>query len=157
VDVHTLRREQRLHDSPESVFAFFGDARNLEAITPPTLGFAILTADPIEMRAGTLIRYRLRVHGLPVGWTTVIREWEPPRRFVDEQLRGPYALWQHTHIFEDDGHGRTIMRDIVRYAIGFGRLGGLAQRLLVRRDLEAIFDYRAARVQELLSAARTAT
>jgi ligand-binding SRPBCC domain-containing protein len=157
MDVHTLRREQRLHGSPQSVFAFFGDARNLEAITPPTSGFPILTPGPIEMRTGTLIRYRLRVHGLPVGWTTVIREWQPPQRFVDEQLRGPYALWQHTHTFEDDGDGGTVMRDVVRYAIGFGRLGGLAQRLLVRRDLEAIFDYRAARVRELLSAARRAT
>jgi ligand-binding SRPBCC domain-containing protein len=150
MDVHTLRREQRVPGSPERVFAFFGDASNLEAVTPPMLGFRIVTPGPIEMRAGTLIRYRLRVHGVPVNWTTTIREWEPPHRFVDEQLRGPYALWQHTHTFEDDGSGGTVMADVVRYAIGFGPLGGLAQRLLVRRDLEAIFDYRAARVRALL-------
>jgi len=157
MDVQTLQREQRLPGSPECVFAFFADARNLAAITPPLLGFQIVTPGPIEMRAGTLIRYRLRVRGVPVDWTTAIREWEPPHRFVDEQLRGPYALWHHTHTFEDDGAGATLMRDVVRYAIGFGPLGVLAQRLLVRRDLEAIFDYRAARVPELLSQARQAS
>ena len=150
MEVHTLQREQRLPRSPEAVFAFFADARNLAAITPPLLGFRIVTREPIEMRAGTLIQYRLRVHGVAVKWTTVIREWDPPHRFVDEQLRWPYALWHHTHTFEDDGAGGTVMGDVVRYAIGFGALGGLAQRLLVGRDLDAIFDYRAARVPELL-------
>jgi ligand-binding SRPBCC domain-containing protein len=150
MDVHTLRREQRLPGSPQSVFAFFSDAGNLEAITPPMLGFRIATPGSIEMRTGTLIEYRLRVHGVPMRWTTAIREWEPPHRFVDEQLRGPYALWQHTHTFHDDGSGGTLMSDVVRYAIGFGPLGAVAQRLLVRRDLDAIFDYRAARVRELL-------
>jgi hypothetical protein len=153
VDVHTLRREQCLPGSPESVFAFFSDACNLEAITPPMLGFRILTPGPIEMRAGTLIAYRLRVHGVAINWTTTIREWAPPHRFVDEQLRGPYALWQHTHTFEDDGAGGTVMSDVVRYAIGFGPLGALARRLLVQRDLDAIFDYRAKRVRELIGAA----
>jgi ligand-binding SRPBCC domain-containing protein len=150
MDIHTLRREQHLPGPPESVFAFFGDAGNLEAITPPMLGFRIATPGSIEMRTGTLIEYRLRVHGVPMRWTTAIREWEPPHRFVDEQLRGPYALWQHTHTFQDDGSGGTLMSDVVRYAIGFGPLGAAAQRLLVRRDLDAIFDYRAARVRELL-------
>jgi ligand-binding SRPBCC domain-containing protein len=154
MDVHTLQREQRLPGPPESVFAFFADASNLAAITPPLLGFRIVSDEPIEMRAGTLIEYRLRVHGVPLKWTTVIREWDPPHRFVDEQLRGPYALWHHTHTFEDDGAGATVMTDVVRYAIGFGPLGGLAQRLLVRRDVEAIFDYRAARVPQLLAAHR---
>lgn len=152
MDVQILQREQRLPASPESVFAFFADASNLEAITPPMLGFRIVSAGPIEMAAGTLIRYRLRVRGIPISWTTAIREWDPPHRFVDEQLRGPYALWHHTHTFEEDGEGATVMRDVVRWAVGFGVLGGLAQRLLVPRDLEAIFDYRALRVPELLAA-----
>jgi ligand-binding SRPBCC domain-containing protein len=151
MDVHTLRRRQRLHGSPESVFAFFADAGNLEAITPPTLGFRIVTPAPIEMRAGTLIEYRLRLHRLPIRWTTVICEWEPPHRFVDEQLRGPYALWQHTHTFEPDGERATIMRDVVRYAVGFGPLGAVANALFVRRDVEKIFDHRAERVRALLA------
>ena len=147
---HTLHREQRLPGSPEQVFAFFGDARNLEAITPPLLRFRVLTPDPIAMGAGALIRYRLRVRSLPVGWLTAIREWDPPHRFVDEQLRGPYALWHHTHTFEPHPDGGTLMRDVVRYALPLGALGELARRLFVARDLEAIFDFRAQRIRELL-------
>ena len=150
--VHVLRREQRLDATPDAVFAFFGDARNLESITPPLLGFRMLTPEPIVMRAGTQLRYRLRVRGVPVSWLTEIREWDPPHRFVDEQLKGPYALWQHTHTFEPDGDGATIMRDEVRYELPLGGLGEIAHRLLVRGDLQRIFDYRAARVPQLLSA-----
>ena len=150
--VHTLRREQRLPGSPEDVFEFFGDARNLEAITPPLLRFRVLDPDAIVMGTGALIRYRLRVHRVPVGWLTAIREWDPPHRFVDEQLRGPYALWHHTHAFEPhpDDPGDTLMRDTVRYALPLGPLGELARRLVVARDLEAIFDYRETRIVELL-------
>jgi ligand-binding SRPBCC domain-containing protein len=151
VKVHTLQREQRLPGTPQEVFAFFSDARNLEAMTPPLLRFKVITRGRIEMCVGTLIRYRLRIHGMPVSWTTVIRAWEPPHRFVDEQLRGPYAIWHHTHTFEPDGERATIMRDVVRYAVGFGLLGALANALVVRRDVEKIFDYRAERVRALLA------
>jgi ligand-binding SRPBCC domain-containing protein len=147
---HLLRREQRLSGPPEAVFAFFADARNLEAITPPLLRFRMLTSDPVLMRAGTRLRYRLRVRGIAVRWLTEIREWDPPHRFVDEQLEGPYALWEHTHRFEPDGAGGTIMVDEVRYALPLGVVGELAHRLLVRRDLERIFDYRARMVPALL-------
>ena len=150
--VHTLRREQRLPGTPRDVFAFFGDARNLEAITPPLLRFRVMDPGAIDMGPGTLIRYRLRVHRVPVGWLTAIREWDPPHRFVDEQLRGPYALWHHTHTFEPhpDAVGDTLMTDVVRYALPLGPLGELARRLFVARDVEAIFDYRAEQIRELL-------
>ena len=147
---HLLERQQRLPGAPDDVFPFFGDARNLEAITPPLLGFSVVTPEPIEMRVGTLIQYRLRLHGVPISWLTSIQAWDPPHRFVDVQVRGPYALWHHTHTFAPDGDGGTIMRDAVRYAIGFGPLGEVAHRLLVRRDLEAIFAFRAEAVQRLL-------
>jgi ligand-binding SRPBCC domain-containing protein len=147
---HVYEREQRLPGRPEDVFGFFADARNLEAITPPLLRFRMLTPESVVMAQGTLLRYRLRVHGVPLSWLTEIREWDPPHRFVDEQLEGPYALWHHTHTFEDDGAGGTLMRDVVRYELPLGGLGALAHRL-VRRDIEQIFDYRAARVPELLS------
>ncbi len=142
--IHTLRREQTLPGPPEDVFPFFADARNLEAITPPLLRFRVVTPDPIEMRVGTLIQYRLRLRGVPVNWLTTIQAWEPPHRFVDVQLRGPYALWHHTHDLRPDpaDPAATIMRDTVRYAIGFGPLGELAHRILVRRDLDAIFTFR---------------
>lgn len=150
-NVHTLRREQRLPGPPADVFAFFGDARNLETITPPLLRFRVMNPDAIVMGAGTLIRYRLRVHRVPVGWLTAIREWDPPHRFADEQLRGPYALWHHTHTFEPHPDGGTLMRDTVRYALPLGSLGELARRLFVARDIEAIFDYRAERIRELIA------
>jgi ligand-binding SRPBCC domain-containing protein len=141
--VHVLRREQLLPGPPDRIFPFFGDALNLEAITPPWLGFRVVTPEPIEMAAGALIEYRLRLHGVPIRWRTTIAVWDPPHRFVDVQLSGPYKLWHHTHDFEPapDGSG-TLMRDTVRYALPLGPLGELAHRVLVRRDLERIFDFR---------------
>ncbi|MEA2468615.1 MAG: hypothetical protein QOJ57_2741 [Thermoleophilaceae bacterium] len=139
--LHILSREQQLPASPAEVFPFFGDARNLEAITPPWLGFRVITPEPIEMAPGTLIEYRLKLHAIPIRWRTTIAVWEPPHRFVDVQLSGPYRMWHHTHDFSvaPDGHG-TLMRDTVRYALPFGPLGSLAHSLLVRRDLARIFD-----------------
>ncbi|MEA2228384.1 MAG: hypothetical protein QOF04_2014 [Solirubrobacteraceae bacterium] len=152
--VHVLHREQRLAAAPEAVFPFFADARNLEAITPPLLGFRLLTPAPVTMGVGTFLQYALRVHGLPVRWDTLIQAWEPPHRFVDVQVRGPYRLWHHTHeLAAVEGGAATLMRDTVRYAIGFGALGEVARRTVVRRDLEAIFAYRAERVPALLDAA----
>jgi ligand-binding SRPBCC domain-containing protein len=148
---HTLRREQRLPGSPDEVFSFFSDAGNLEAITPPSLGFEIVTPRPIEMRVGTLIEYRLRLRGLRLAWLTRIEDWEPGVRFVDAQLAGPYALWHHTHAFAPDGAGGTVMRDVVRYALGYFPLGELAEALWVRRELARIFAYRRAEVARRLA------
>ena len=127
------------------IFPFFAEARNLEAITPPWLKFEVLTPAPIEIRAGTLIDYRLRVHGVPIRWRTEISEWEPPHRFVDRQLRGPYRLWHHTHTF-DERDGGTLCGDRVRYR---PRGGVLVDWLVVRRDVKNIFSYRQRRLKEL--------
>ena len=136
------------------MFPFFADPRNLEAITPPLLRFRLLTPEPVAMGVGTFLQYALRLHGVPVRWDTLIQEWEPPTRFVDVQVRGPYRLWHHTHeLVAVDGGGGTLMRDTVRYAIGFGALGEVARRAVVRRDLEAIFAFRAERVPALVSSA----
>jgi ligand-binding SRPBCC domain-containing protein len=140
--IHILERCQRVEVPIDEAFAFYGDARNLERITPPWLGFEVTPPGPIEMGTGTLIEYRLRLHRVPVRWRTRIEAWEPPHRFVDAQIKGPYSLWEHTHTFEPDGPGATIIEDRVRYSIPFGPLGNLADRLLVRRDLRQIFDYR---------------
>jgi ligand-binding SRPBCC domain-containing protein len=140
---HTLVRHQRLELPIEQAFAFYAQARNLEAITPAWLGFRVTTPGEIEMREGALIEYRLALHRIPVRWRTRIEAWEPPVRFVDAQLRGPYALWVHTHTFEADGPGAVVIGDRVRYALPFGPLGALVHAAFVRRDLERIFDYRA--------------
>ena len=149
--LHVLTREQRLPGTPDLVFPYFAEALNLEEITPPWLGFRVLTPEPIEMRAGAMIDYRLELHRLALRWRTEIVLWDPPRRFVDVQLSGPYLLWHHTHDFEPAPGGGTTMRDTVRYALTFGPLGAIAHRALVRRDLAAIFDFRQEAVLASLS------
>jgi len=141
----TFQAEQWLPRPREEVFAFFGDARNLETITPPWLRFEVLTPPPIKMRPGTLIDYRIRVHGIPTGWRTEIVEWNPPHRFVDVQLRGPYTLWHHTHTFEERDGG-TICRDLARYRPRGGRL---VNWLFVRRDVERIFAFRSEKLTQM--------
>ncbi len=139
--------------SVEETFAFFADAANLQAITPPWLHFEILTPAPITMAPGTLIDYRIRLHGIPIRWRTRIAVWRPSTRFVDEQLSGPYKLWRHEHTFEPDpaGSGGTLMRDHVDYAFFGGPLTPLINRLYVRRDLDRIFAYRTQTIQNLLA------
>jgi ligand-binding SRPBCC domain-containing protein len=146
---YLIEREQWLNRPIDEVFAFFGDARNLEAITPELLRFSVLTPGPIAMGVGARIEYRLRWRGIPLRWTTIIQAWDPPHRFVDAQLKGPYRLWHHTHTFEEQ-RGGTLMRDEIRYQLPLGWLGAMMHRVRVRRDVEAIFDYRAQRVGELL-------
>ena len=145
MEVHLVKREQRLPRPPAEVFPFFADALNLERITPEWLHFKVLSRSPGEIGAGTLISYRLRLHGVPVRWLTRIEQWHPDRRFADIQLRGPYRFWHHVHAFEPDGDG-TLMRDTVRFAMRAGPVGELALRAFVRRDLERIFDHRSERV-----------
>ena len=149
---HTLRRQQWIPRPLEEVFAFFSDAGNLAELTPSWLGFRILTPGPVRIAAGTNIRYRLSLHGIPVSWTTEITRWEPPFRFVDVQLSGPYRLWHHTHRFEAH-NGGTRMTDVVRYRLPFGMIGRAVHALKVRRDVERIFDYRFLRINQLFAGA----
>jgi ligand-binding SRPBCC domain-containing protein len=133
----------------EEVFAFFSDATNLDAITPGWLNFRTITPGPIAMQTGTLIDYKLRMRGIPLRWRSRITVWEPPRRFVDEQERGPYRLWVHEHQFEDCDGG-TLICDRVRYAVPFDFI---AYRMFVRRDIEQIFAYREETLRKLFGAA----
>ena len=139
--IYRLTRSQLITRPLPEVFAFFSAAENLEAITPAFLRFRILTPLPIDMRAGTRIDYSLSLWGLPMRWRTKITSWQPDVRFIDEQERGPYALWRHSHDFEAFAGG-TRMRDRVDYQLPMGPLGSIAHALLVRRSLHAIFDYR---------------
>lgn len=136
--VRQFQTELWLPLPPEELFPFFAYAANLDAITPPWLNFRIVTPQPVAMRAGTLIDYKLRVHGLPLRWRMLILEWQPPHRFVDEQLRGPYRQWIDTRTFEPRDGG-TLARDAMHYAVPFDFI---AHPLLVRRDIEKIFAFR---------------
>jgi ligand-binding SRPBCC domain-containing protein len=156
VPAFTLVTEQWIDRPIEEIFTFFGDATNLESITPPWLRFSVLTPTPIAIGVGTLIDYRLRWRGIPLRWQTLIEEWDPPHRFTDSQIRGPYEFWRHTHTFDEECGG-TRIRDEVGYRLPFGLVGAAAHRLGVRRDLEAVFDYRARRVRELFERVRTSS
>jgi ligand-binding SRPBCC domain-containing protein len=145
---HLFETELWLPVTRVKVFPFFADAHNLEVITPPWLNFKILTPGEIPMRVGALIDYQIRIHGIPVRWRTEIADWNPPHSFVDQQLRGPYRLWRHTHTFTEK-NGGTLCGDRVEYAVPGG---ALVNKLFVRRDVEKIFAYRAEALKKQFSA-----
>ncbi|HKS40967.1 MAG TPA: SRPBCC family protein [Blastocatellia bacterium] len=148
---YTLERTQVIERSRSETFAFFSDAFNLERITPPFLGFHMLTPRPIHMQEGTLLEYKLSLLGIPFYWKTLIEKWTPETSFVDVQLKGPYSLWRHTHTFEELDQNRTLMRDHIEYSVPLGVLGRIAHALFVRYSLKKIFDYRAAATARLLA------
>ena len=143
--VHELQRDLWLARPLAEVFPFFSHAANLEALTPPWLNFRLLSPRPIPMGVGTLIDYRIVVHGIPFRWQSEITVWEPPHRFVDEQRRGPYRIWRHEHGFAERDGGTTIS-DRVKYAVLFDPV---VHRWLVRPDIERIFDFRTTKMRQL--------
>lgn len=145
---HILERRQTIERSRTEVFDFFADAGNLEKITPPELNFHIITAQPIDIKKGTLIEYRLKLRGIPINWKTEITEWNPPHSFVDTALKSPYKQWIHLHTFEEGERGETIMKDLVRYRLPLEPLGDIAH-FFVKKELEYIFDYRRKVVEEI--------
>ena len=155
MSAHTLRRSQWVDRPLEEVFAFFQNPGNLALLTPPDLGFEILTPPPIVMKAGAKIEYRIRLFGLPLRWETLIESYAPPHGFTDVQTRGPYAVWRHTHTFfrEDGG---TRMTDEVHYAPPLGMLGRLALPL-ISRELQRIFDFRKTAIERLFARRQEAT
>lgn len=140
--LYNLKREQTLPFPLAKVFPFFEKPENLESITPRNLSFSTLTPKPVKMEKGAVIDYAITVWGLSLRWTTLITAFDPPNRFIDLQLKGPYSYWHHEHTFIDQGES-TLMKDHVTYALPLGPLGRLAHTLKVRRDLEKIFDFRA--------------
>ena len=147
--LHLLRAVTVLDHPRETLFPFFASAENLERITPPALGFRIVTTTPVPMHAGALIDYRLRLNGIPFGWRTEITEWDPPHAFTDTQIRGPYHTWIHRHLFEDLGDGRTRMTDEVRYRLPLWPLGEVALPV-VRRQVQSIFTHRNRVIRDLV-------
>ncbi|MCA9030487.1 MAG: SRPBCC family protein [Planctomycetaceae bacterium] len=150
---YRLEAELWLDCPREEVFPFFADAFNLERITPPWLNFHVVSPAPIEMSEGTLIDYRLRLHGIPFSWRTMISRWEPPFMFVDQQLRGPYRLWHHEHQFLEVDGG-TLVRDIVDYSVPGG---AIIHWLMVERDVRKIFEFRMQQIIQHFSAASELT
>lgn len=149
-----LFESQRTLERPiTEVFEFFSNAHNLAEITPPLMHLKILTPAPIDMFVGTCIDYRFKLHGIPVRWQTEITEWNPPYGFVDEQRRGPYRLWRHTHTFDETENG-VVVGDAVEYAV-WG--GGLINKFFVRPDIEKIFAYRSEQLDEIFRHKKNST
>ncbi len=146
--IYHLRRSQTVKAELQTVFDFFKAPENLSKLTPRFLDLKILTPSPIRMEKGALIDYTVRVAGMRRRWTSIITEYDAPRRFVDEQSRGPYAFWHHTHIFEPS-EGGTRITDEVRYAVPLGLIGQAANFIFVRNQLESIFRYRETVIREL--------
>lgn len=144
-----LIRTQQVALPVEKVFPFFADEKNLETITPPWLNFKVIGKSTPKMQSGTLIDYRLAVHGIPVTWQSVIEDWEPNKRFVDRQTVGPYTLWHHTHQFTPTENG-TLMSDTVEYEVPGGAIGNLLLGRFIEKDLNRIFEYRKKQVETLL-------
>jgi len=130
----------------EETFAFFSDALNLEAMTPPWLQFRVVTPQPVQIHKGALIDYRLRLHGVPFKWRTEITSWEPCSSFTDRQVFGPYRMWEHTHTFREQD-GQTFVEDVVRYRVPLGRV---VNRFFVEREVKRIFEYRQEQLVPLL-------
>ena len=145
---YTLTMEQVVPRPLAEVFAFFSRAENLEVLTPPWLNFKILDVTPQPVQKGTLVNYSLRLHGIPLRWRSEILEWEPPRRFIDLQLRGPYKLWRHEHRFESRDGG-TLISDTVQLALPLGLIGRIAYRVKVHSDVQKIFAFRQHKISEL--------
>ena len=153
VKSHQLKRSQFIPRSRDEVFAFFSDASNLQRITPPFVGFEILTPGPLAIGAGARIDYRLKLYGIAVRWETRIETFVPGEAFTDVQLSGPYRRWHHRHAFVDVPGG-TRMDDTVDYELPFGPLGEIAHSIFVARSLEKIFDYRTEQIGRMFGSAQ---
>lgn len=147
---YTIHKEQYLPAEPEAAWAFFSSPLNLAKITPPQLGFVILTEDAGKpIYSGMHIAYSVKpLFGIPVKWVTEIAEVNKPFMFVDKQLKGPYAFWEHSHTFTAV-QGGVKMTDVVRYALPLGWLGMVMHTMVVRRKLEQIFNFRETALKQL--------
>jgi ligand-binding SRPBCC domain-containing protein len=138
---HILKREMTVELPRAEVFEFFSNAANLERITPAELNFQITSPQPIEMREGALIEYRLKLNGFPMNWKTLISKWDPPNEFIDEQLSGPYKQWIHRHTFTEVDANTTLIEDEVKYRLPLEPFGDLAHFFVVWQ-LDSIFEHR---------------
>ena len=149
--LHTLKKEQKISRNILDVFEFFSKPENLSIITPKKMDFKILTPSPIEMKEGALIDYTVKIKTFPVRWRTLITKYDPPHVFIDQQLKGPYSIWHHTHTFEKINDKETLISDIIKYGLPFSFIGSMVNSLYVKKDLENIFSYRFEKIREIFA------
>ena len=148
--VYSLKRKQFIKLPIEKVFDFFSKPENLEKITPSSLSFKIITPIPIDMSKGALIDYTIKLFFYPVHWRTIISDYNPPYSFIDQQIKGPYKFWHHSHKFKEVNDGVEII-DNVKYSVPFGVVGRLAHKIWIRNELNKIFDYRMKIINDLIN------
>lgn len=143
MNTYFLEKETLVRATLPEVWRFFSNPRNLEKISPEYMNFRIVQCpDTVEIYDGMLIEYRVSpVLKIPMKWITLIKQVQPMQQFTDTQLAGPYALWEHTHLFKETAEG-VLMQDQLKYALPLGPLGSLAHGLFVKRQLNKIFSYR---------------
>lgn len=152
--IYTLERTQTVSMPLDQCWRFFSDPRNLAKITPPALGFRVRSELPAQVYPGLMIRYTVSpLFGIPMSWLTEITRVEEPHYFVDEQRVGPYRVWHHEHFFRAIDAARTELRDLVHYVPPLGPAGAIINKLLVRPQLERIFDFRKAQLEKLAGGA----
>ena len=149
--LYTFKKEQKISKSIIDVFDFFSKPENLSVITPNKMDFKILTPSPIEMKEGTLIDYTVKIMSFPIRWRTLITKYDPPNMFIDQQLKGPYSMWHHVHLFEKINDNETLIKDIIVYAVPFSFIGSITHSLYIKRDLENIFDYRSQKIKRIFN------
>ncbi len=149
--VYTLKKKQLVSKSIIEVFDFFSRPENLSILTPKKMNFKILTPGPLEMKEGMLIDYVIKVMAIPIRWRTIITKYEPPHIFIDQQLKGPYSMWHHTHTFNKINDTETLIKDTVNYSMPYGFIGEIAHYLYVKRDLKNIFLYRNKKIEEIFN------
>ena len=147
---YKLKRNQFIPQPINQVFPFFSKPENLEIITPRDLHFSILTSKPIDMKTGQVIDYLIRLKGIKMYWSSVISSYDPPYSFVDEQIRGPFSNWIHSHNFKEI-NGGTIITDHIEYSIPFKLIGRIANYIFVERKLVDIFDYREKTIMDIFN------
>ena len=147
---YKLQFNQFINLNIDKVFDFFSNPENLEKITPSYLKFKIITKKPYDMREGIVFDYQLYLRGIPIKWKSLISHYNPPVGFIDEQIKGPYSYWHHTHTFTQKDEG-TLITDTVKYSLPFGFIGRIAHYLWVKKDLEKIFNYRQQVIKEIFN------
>ena len=149
--LYTFNKEQVIYKNISDVFDFFSKPENLSIITPPKMNFNILTPSPIEMKEGTLIDYTINIMFISMRWRTLITKYDPPYLFIDEQIKGPYSKWHHTHTFTKINENETLIKDTVLYSVPLGFIGRVVHWIYIKRDLKKIFSYRKKKINEIFS------
>ena len=149
--LYTLNKEQVISKNISEVFDFFSKPENLSTITPPKMNFHILTPSPINMKKGALIDYTINIMFIPIRWRTLITKYDPPYSFIDQQIKGPYSRWHHTHTFTKINENETLIKDTVLYSVPLGFIGRIVHWIYIERDLKKIFSYRKKKINEIFS------